>query len=116
MSQGHPFPPRAGFSTKLPDRTASALHTQPAPFGQSAPTFPRRTETNYGYSNAAPQPQAQYQAGPSNYKTFPEKESNVLQELSDEQKAEINEAVRHLIISNRIIWTFADVLVHTLRR
>ena len=104
MSQGHPsFPPRAGFSTKVPDRTASSLHTQPQQtFGQSAPTFPRRAEqpqgANYGaYSNAPPPASQQQQytttAGPSGYRPYPEKDSNVLHELSDEQKAEINEAV-----------------------
>ena len=100
MSQGHPsFPPRAGFSTKLPDRTAPSQT-----FGQSAPTFARRVEqsqsTNYGgYSNAQPPPPQQQQypttttAGPSGFRPYPEKDSNILHELSDEQKAEINEAV-----------------------
>ncbi|KAK5943933.1 Calcium-binding component of the spindle pole body (SPB) half-bridge [Knufia obscura] len=103
MSQGHPsFPPRAGFSTKLPDRTASSLHTQPQQtFGQSAPSFPRRAEqsqgANYGaYSNAPPPPSQQQQynttAGPSGFKPYTEKDSNVLHELSNEQRAEINEA------------------------
>ncbi|KAK5074882.1 Calcium-binding component of the spindle pole body (SPB) half-bridge [Lithohypha guttulata] len=106
MSQGHPFTSRAGFSTKLPDRATSSLHPQQPQFGQSAPTFPRRAEpsqtTNYGnYSNAPPPPVSQQQqpynatgtgAAPSAYRQYPEKDSNVLHELSDEQKAEINEA------------------------
>merc|ERR1712183_1086277 len=51
-----------------------------------------------GYSNAQPPPPQQQQypttttAGPSGFRPYPEKDSNILHELSDEQKAEINEA------------------------
>lgn len=104
MSQGHPsFPPRATFSSKIPDRASSSLHSQPQQlFGQSAPAFARRGEAqppNYGgYNNVPaqqPQPQPTYTAtGPAGFRPYPEKDTNVLQELSDEQKAEVNEAVR----------------------
>lgn len=104
MSQGHSsFPPRAGLSTKIPDRAASSLHGQPQQaFGQSAPTFQRRTDSSqaasYGgaYSNALAPANTQQQYGTaaqSGFRPYPEKDSNILHELSDEQRAEITEAV-----------------------
>ena len=69
-----------GASMRLPDRT---LSNNPPPFGQS---LSRRPE---------PQPQYQQQNQPPGRGTM-EKEGNALNELSDEQREEINEAVGHL--------------------
>jgi hypothetical protein len=89
------FPPRNTFatSTKLPDRTGlnqpfgqSALNNPIQSFGQ---TIPRRSDpqTQFGQTQQAPQQQGRQQQQQ-------ERPRNYLAELSEEQREEINEAVR----------------------
>ena len=85
-SQNHPsFPPRNTYTSasKLPDRTG--LNSNPPPFGSSS-LARRPDQQNQPYSQPAP-PQQHVQPGRQ------EKESNALNELSEEQREEINEAV-----------------------
>ena len=64
-----------GSSMRLPDRT---INNNPPPFGQSL--------------SRKPEPQSQFQQLPPARGNM-EKEGNALNELSDEQREEINEAV-----------------------
>lgn len=98
-AQAHPsFPPRNTFatSTKLPDRAGlnppfgqSALNNPIQSFGQ---TIPRRNDpqTQFGQTQAAPQPPQHAQQGRQQQQ---EKPRNYLAELSEEQREEVNEAV-----------------------
>ncbi len=91
-SQAHPsFPPRSTYATanKLPDRTA--LNNNPPPFGSSSLTR-RPDQQNQPYSQPAPPPQQHGQGGRQQQQEK-ERESNALNELSEEQREEINEAV-----------------------
>jgi hypothetical protein len=104
-SQGHPaFPPRSTYaaSGKLPDRTTL---NNPPPFGSSS--LARRSDQQGAqYSAQAPQPpqhgQQQQIGGGGGGGRQPhhqqqgggaEKEPNPLNELSEEQREEINESV-----------------------
>jgi hypothetical protein len=83
-SAGHPsFPPRNTYAStsKLPDRTA--LNNNPPPFGSSS--LARRPDQ--------PQPYAQQPPPPGPAGRPHDKETNALNELSEEQREEINEAV-----------------------
>ena len=70
-----------GASTKLPDRTA--INNNPPPFGQS--TMSRRPEAQSQFQPSLP-------AGPGGRGQL-DKDGNAVNELSDEQREEINEAV-----------------------
>lgn len=88
----HPsFPPRTvyGGSGKLPDRTA--INNNPVPFGQSS--MSKRTEPQPLFQQHPPIPTV---SGPQGNRQNVEKEGNPLNDLSDEQKEEINEAVSSL--------------------
>jgi hypothetical protein len=92
-SQVHPsFPPRNtyGASNKLPDRTA--IHNNPPPFSQSS--LSRRPDQLQQYIQQPSLPPQHTQ--PAVRQTM-EKEINALQELSEEQREEINEAVCYLV-------------------
>lgn len=94
MSQPGPSFPGAGpyppSSSKLPDRTAVKTGSNPTQrYTQSA--LGRRPDQSYQFAQSSGAPQPQHGAlGP---RSSMEKESNVLSELSEEQRDEINEAV-----------------------
>jgi hypothetical protein len=102
-SQAHPaFPPRSTYtaSGKLPDRTTL---NNPAPFGSSALSR-RPDQQTQQYSQQPPQPpqHGQQQGGAGRQhqqqqQSSAEKEPNPLNELSEEQREEINEAVRQTL-------------------
>ena len=96
MSQGHPaYAQRNAFATssKLPDRTYASAATDTAAqpkFTRSA--YARRPDPSH--QTGPPKqfaPQYGPAAGPSRQSM--EKESNVVAELTDDQRDEINEAV-----------------------
>ena len=84
IAAAHPTPQQRtmyGASTKLPDRTA--INNNPPPFGQS--TMSRRPEVQSQFQPNMP-------AGPGG-RVQAEKDGIAVNELSDEQREEINEAV-----------------------
>ena len=89
------IPPRSTFatSTKLPDRAGlnNPQFGQPAPIQQFGQTIPRRNEgqVQFGLNQAGPQPPQHAQQG----RPQQEKTRNYLNDLSEEQREEINEAV-----------------------
>jgi hypothetical protein len=127
ISQGHPaFPPRSTYaaSGKLPDRTTL---NNPPPFGSSA--LSRRPDQHaQQYSQQPPQPpqhgqQQQMQGGggrqhQQSQQAGQEKEPNPLNDLSEEQREEINEAVRLQIIPSclerKVLGSHKQSNVHTL--
>lgn len=95
-AQGLPsFPPRNNFatSTKLPDRAGlnNPQFGQPAPIQHFGQTIPRRSEgqAQFGQNQSGPQPPQHGQQG----RPQQEKARNHLNDLSEEQREEINEAV-----------------------
>ncbi|KIV98155.1 hypothetical protein PV10_01835 [Exophiala mesophila] len=93
MSQpGPPFPGAGAYppsSSKLPDRTAVKAGSNPAQrYTQSA--LGRRPDQSYQFAQSSGAPQPQH--GALGARSSMEKESNVLSELSEEQRDEINEA------------------------
>ena len=100
-AQGHPaFPGRSTYvpSGKLPDRMGL---NNPPPFGSSAlPRRPDQQAPQYAQGPLGPQQQIQGGGGGRGHQhqqhqqSGAEKEPNPLNELSEEQREEINEAVR----------------------
>lgn len=92
MSQALPgFNGRNTFapSSKLPDRTGFGTSTNPQTFAQSA--FARRPDTTYQFPQASIPPQ--HGPLPIGGRQTMEKETSALNDLSEEQREEINEAV-----------------------
>lgn len=97
------FPGRGAYSGRMPDRPGPSS-SQPQ-FGQSAPGFGRQlqyvqqqqpqTYSQYGTGPgyAGGRGQAQAQTGGIGMGVGPEKETNVVNELTEEQRDEIDEAV-----------------------
>ena len=99
ISQGHPaFPARSTYaaSGKLPDRTGL---NNPPPFGSSALSRrPDQQSQQYAHGPVGPQQQIQGGGGRGHQhqqqqQSGADKEPNPLNELSEEQREEINEAV-----------------------
>ena len=93
MASTSTFPPRSTYAqaSKLPDRTA--LSNNPPPFGSSS-LARRPDQQSQPYSQPAPPPHGRQQQQQHQQQTQQEKESNPLNELSEEQREEIDEAVR----------------------
>lgn len=104
-----PFPTRSAYSSKLPDRSAPSsqynnlnIQSSQPQFGQSAPGFGRQGQFLQPLQQPAYGAYSQYASvgglGSARGQTQAmgmgtEKESNLLNDLSDEQREEINEAV-----------------------
>src|SRR5215471_2537186 len=99
MASAHPsFPPRSSYASgKLPDR--SALNTNPLPFGSSA--LSRRDRGDFGGEGAHSKPQPHPPALPAHAQQSQQQQpagghqqnNNPLNDLTEEQREEINEAV-----------------------
>jgi hypothetical protein len=100
MASTSAFPARSTYApaNKLPDRTA--LNNNPPPFGSSS-LARRPDQQSQPYSQPAPPPhgpgrQQQQQQQQPPQQPQQEKEPNALNELSEEQREEIDEAVRFI--------------------
>lgn len=105
MAQAGPsFPARNVYpsSSKLPDRTAVKTGG-PGTQGYSQSGLGRRPDQSYQFGQSSTVPQQQQQQQQQQQRSSIEKESNVLGELSEEQRDEINEAVCWQSVSCRIL-------------